>query len=55
MTQHWNAQLTSAGAAVTARNLSYNGALAAGATATFGFLGSWQGANPAPAPTCAAT
>ena len=55
VTQHWNAQLTSAGAAVTARNVAYNGALAAGGTATFGFLGSWQGANPAPTPTCTAT
>ncbi|WP_306211732.1 cellulase family glycosylhydrolase [Actinoplanes sp. RD1] len=53
--QAWNATVTSAGPAVTARNVSYNGRLAAGASATFGFLGSWTGANTAPALTCTAS
>jgi mannan endo-1,4-beta-mannosidase len=54
VTQSWNAQLTSSGSAVTARNAQYNGTLGAGARTTFGFLGSWQGSNPAPTPTCTA-
>lgn len=52
ITQVWNAAVTSSGAAVSARNLSYNGALAAGGSTTFGFLASWNGANPVPAVTC---
>ncbi|WP_438872991.1 cellulose binding domain-containing protein [Paractinoplanes hotanensis] len=39
VTQAWNATVTSSGSAVTARNVSYNGALAAGAGTQFGFLG----------------
>ncbi|MFC0534183.1 cellulose binding domain-containing protein [Phytohabitans kaempferiae] len=53
ITQAWNATVTQTGAAVTARNLSWNGNLAAGGSATFGFLASWTGGNPAPAVTCA--
>ncbi|MEU8664266.1 cellulose binding domain-containing protein, partial [Actinoplanes philippinensis] len=49
VTQAWNATVTQSGAAVTAKNVSYNGALATNATATFGFNGSWTTANPAPA------
>jgi acetylxylan esterase len=49
ITQIWNASLTSAGAAQTVRNLSYNGALAANTSTTFGFTGSWTGSNTAPA------
>ncbi|TYB55365.1 cellulase family glycosylhydrolase [Nonomuraea sp. PA05] len=52
VTNAWNATVTGSGAAVTARNMSYNGSLAAGAATTFGFLGSWNGANSAPAPAC---
>jgi mannan endo-1,4-beta-mannosidase len=55
VTQAWNAALSTSGTAVTARNESYNGALAPGAGTTFGFLGSWTGANTPPALTCAAT
>ncbi|WP_127506561.1 cellulase family glycosylhydrolase [Actinoplanes solisilvae] len=55
VTQSWNATVTSSGAAVTARNVSYNGSLGAGATAQFGFLGSWTGSNSVPAMACAAT
>lgn len=37
VTQSWNATLSQSGAVVTARNVSYNGALAAGASTSFGF------------------
>ncbi|NUT45642.1 MAG: hypothetical protein HOV86_37190, partial [Thermoactinospora sp.] len=32
---------------------TWNGSLAPGASATFGFLASWTGANTAPTPACA--
>jgi mannan endo-1,4-beta-mannosidase len=53
--QFWNATVTSSGATVTARNVSYNGGLGAGASTNFGFLGSWNGTNAAPAVSCTAT
>jgi lysophospholipase L1-like esterase len=49
--QIWNGALTP-GNPVTVRNVSYNGDLAPGASATFGFLASWNGTNTAPVPTC---
>ena len=49
VTQAWNTTLTQSGAAVTARNASYNGAIATNGTASFGFNGSWTSSNPAPA------
>ncbi|MBM2619451.1 cellulose binding domain-containing protein [Actinoplanes sp. LDG1-06] len=49
VTQAWNTTLTQNGAAVTARNVSYNGSLATNGTVSFGFNGSWTGTNPAPA------
>ncbi|MFI5928205.1 cellulase family glycosylhydrolase [Micromonospora sp. NPDC051543] len=55
VTQAWNATLTSSGSTVTARNADYNGRLAAGASATFGFLGSWNGTNPTPQVSCTAS
>ncbi|WP_144126925.1 cellulase family glycosylhydrolase [Catellatospora sichuanensis] len=55
VTQAWSATVTSSGSAVTARNVSYNGSLAAGAGTNFGFLGSWNGTNAAPAVTCTAS
>ncbi|MET7400524.1 cellulase family glycosylhydrolase [Dactylosporangium sp. NPDC005572] len=55
VTQAWSATITSSGAAVTARNVSYNGTLGAGASTNFGFLGSWNGTNTAPAVSCTAT
>ncbi|MFI7541951.1 cellulase family glycosylhydrolase [Actinoplanes sp. NPDC049599] len=55
ITQVWNATVTGSGSTVTARNVGYNGSLAAGASTTFGFLGAWTGTNGAPALTCAAT
>ncbi|MEJ3750851.1 lytic polysaccharide monooxygenase [Actinomycetes bacterium KLBMP 9797] len=53
--QSWNASVTSDGATVTARNIDHNGSLAAGASATFGVLGTWLGTNRAPALSCVAT
>ncbi|MCP2329187.1 hypothetical protein HDA40_007694 [Hamadaea flava] len=49
VTQYWNTALTQSGAAVTAKNVSYNGSIATNGTASFGFNGSWTGSNPAPA------
>jgi len=48
LTQAWNATTTQSGAVVTARNVSYNGGLATGASTSFGFNGSWSGSNPVP-------
>ncbi|MFE9193446.1 cellulase family glycosylhydrolase [Micromonospora sp. NPDC007208] len=55
VTQSWNVALTSSGTTVTARNADHNGRLAAGASATFGFLGSWTGTNSLPAVSCTAS
>jgi glucuronoarabinoxylan endo-1,4-beta-xylanase len=49
ITQAWNATLTQSGAAVTAKNVSYNGTVATNGTVSFGFNGSWTGSNPTPA------
>ncbi|MGW0363867.1 glycoside hydrolase family 6 protein [Streptomyces sp. NPDC002990] len=49
VTQGWNATITQAGAAVTAKSVSYNGSLATGASASFGFNASYSGANAVPA------
>ena len=51
----WNAAVTSSGTAVTANNLNYNGAIAAGGNTTFGLQGSFSGTNTVPTPTCSAT
>ncbi|MFD6100769.1 cellulase family glycosylhydrolase [Nocardiopsis flavescens] len=50
--QAWNADLTSAGGTVSARNAAYNGVLASGAATAFGLIG--NGPAVAPDPTCAA-
>jgi endo-1,4-beta-xylanase len=55
VTQAWNATITSSGSGVTARNVSYNGALGAAASTQFGFLGSWNGTNGTPSLTCSAS
>nr|WP_255500575.1 CotH kinase family protein [Micromonospora sp. Llam0] len=55
VSQAWNATVTSQGASVTARNVAYNGALGAGASTSFGFLGSWNGTNSTPAVSCTAS
>ncbi|WP_405095051.1 glycoside hydrolase family 9 protein [Micromonospora sp. NBC_01412] len=46
--QAWSANVTQTGTAVTASNLSYNGALAPGASTSFGFNGTHTGTNPKP-------
>jgi hypothetical protein len=49
ITSLWNGVLTSPpGAAVTVTNANFNGALATGGTASFGFQASYSGSNPAP-------
>ncbi|MFI7544019.1 cellulase family glycosylhydrolase [Actinoplanes sp. NPDC049599] len=42
----WNGVLSTSGSAVTVRNAAHNGALAAGASTTFGFVGSGPAATP---------
>ncbi|GIH14346.1 cellulose binding domain-containing protein [Rugosimonospora africana] len=49
VTQAWNATVTQSGTAVTAKNVGYNGTIASGGTASFGFNGTWTGSNPVPA------
>ncbi|MFI7079769.1 non-reducing end alpha-L-arabinofuranosidase family hydrolase [Micromonospora sp. NPDC049903] len=48
VTQSWNTTLTQSGTAVTARNVSYNGAIPTNGSVSFGFNGSWTSSNPAP-------
>ncbi|TCB90082.1 arabinofuranosidase, partial [Micromonospora zingiberis] len=48
VTQAWNTTLTQSGAAVTARNVSYNGSIPTNGSTSFGFNGSWTSSNPAP-------
>jgi len=55
ITSSWNVTLTSSGAAVTAANLSYNGAIAAGGSGSFGFQATYSGTNSAPTLSCSAT
>jgi lysophospholipase L1-like esterase len=51
--QAWNATVTQSGATATARNVTYNGSIAPGASTSFGFLASWNNiTNAAPAVTC---
>ncbi|MFU8873456.1 glycoside hydrolase family 6 protein [Micromonospora sp. SL4-19] len=46
--QGWSAIWSQSGRNVTAKNESYNGSLATGASATIGFNGAWSGSNPKP-------
>lgn len=46
--QLWNADWTQSGAAVTTRNVSWNGTVAAGSSVSFGFTGTWSGSNDRP-------
>jgi endoglucanase len=48
VTQAWNATVTAAGAQVTAADVGYNAAIPTNGTVSFGFNGSWSGANTAP-------
>jgi len=52
ISQAWNAAVVQTGSTVTAGNLNWNGGLAPGATASFGFLASTTGTNSGPAVTC---
>jgi mannan endo-1,4-beta-mannosidase len=54
-TNTWNAQVTASGESVTARNMSYNGSLGAGASTSWGFTASRGATNIAPAVTCTAS
>ncbi|MFC7530594.1 cellulose binding domain-containing protein [Actinoplanes sp. GCM10030250] len=48
VTGGWNATVSQSGATVTARNVSWNGGLAAGATVTFGLQATYSGTNAHP-------
>ncbi|MGW1672006.1 cellulose binding domain-containing protein [Streptomyces sp. NPDC002324] len=48
VSQIWNAAHTQSGSAVTARNITWNGNVAAGSSVSFGFTGSWSGTNGRP-------
>ncbi len=55
VSQFWNTALTPNGPAITARNLGYNGSLAAGTRTEFGFTANLSGtANSVPAVACTA-
>ncbi|GAA0683536.1 glycoside hydrolase family 9 protein [Kitasatospora atroaurantiaca] len=45
----WNATVTQSGSTVTARDAGWNGTLAPGGTASFGFQATYSGTNAAPA------
>ncbi|GAB7044236.1 MULTISPECIES: extracellular catalytic domain type 1 short-chain-length polyhydroxyalkanoate depolymerase [Catenuloplanes] len=49
VTNSWNATVSPASGALTARNVSYNGTLTAGATQTFGFQATHSGSPAKPA------
>ncbi|WP_212999560.1 cellulose binding domain-containing protein [Winogradskya consettensis] len=53
VSQIWGGRTTSSGSAQIVTNETYNGALGAGASATFGFLGTWTGTNSVPSAICA--
>ncbi|SCG43173.1 endo-1,4-beta-xylanase [Micromonospora coxensis] len=53
ITNTWSAQPSATSGAVTFRNVSYNGSVAAGTSTTFGFQGT--GVGPSATPTCAAS
>ncbi|UJP38582.1 cellulose binding domain-containing protein [Cellulomonas palmilytica] len=48
VTQAWSSSITQSGSRVTVTNAPWNGELAAGSTASFGFQGTWAGANADP-------
>ncbi|GAA3801257.1 cellulose binding domain-containing protein [Streptomyces phyllanthi] len=48
VSQMWNAESTQSGSSVTAKNVNWNGTVAAGSSAGFGFTGSWSGTNSKP-------
>ncbi|KRC42917.1 glycoside hydrolase family 6 protein [Oerskovia sp. Root22] len=48
VSQAWNGTVQQTGSSVVVRNVAHNGSLATGANASFGFIGSSQGANSVP-------
>jgi hypothetical protein len=54
ISQIWNATETQTGSAVTAGNLSYNGAIPAGGSTTFGLLGTGAAPSSLPGLECTA-
>ncbi|MEU5121583.1 cellulose binding domain-containing protein [Streptomyces asoensis] len=48
VSQLWNADHTQSGAAVTVKNVGWNGNVAAGSSVAFGFTGTWTGTNGKP-------
>jgi mannan endo-1,4-beta-mannosidase len=54
-TSGWNATITQSGSSVTAKNMSYNGSLAASAATGFGFQGTASGTFTVPGLTCTAS
>ena len=50
VTNPWNASVIQSGEYVTAANASYNGSVAVGSSASFGFQGTWSGSDAVPAP-----
>ncbi|WP_433364414.1 cellulose binding domain-containing protein [Actinoplanes sp. CA-142083] len=55
ITQMWGGRNTSSGGTQSVANESWNGNLGAGASTTFGFLGTWNGTNSVPSVTCTAS
>ena len=49
ITNAWNATVAQSGNAVTATSVAWNGSLATGASAQFGFQGTYSGTNASPA------
>ncbi|MFD7656204.1 cellulase family glycosylhydrolase [Actinosynnema sp. NPDC059797] len=48
VSQSWGATTSQSGAALSATNVSYNAAIPVNGSVSFGFIGSWNGANAAP-------
>jgi hypothetical protein len=56
LSQIWGARTAIPGSSpYTVVNEGWNGALSPGQTATFGFIGNWNGANNPPTVSCART
>jgi hypothetical protein len=53
ITQIWGGRNAPSGSTQNVTNESWNGNLGAGASTTFGFLGTWNGTNSMPDLTCA--
>lgn len=55
VSQLWGGELAQTGTEVWVDNEAWNGTLAPGASASFGFLATWAGTNSVPTPTCSPT